>query len=450
MDKKEEIFWNLKEMIETFDELYYKKSESPISDKKYDALVRELKELGKELGMTIDEKIGSDLNDDSKKIQHKVPMMSIQNCYTKDEAIAKIKEMLKKSQSKCKQLIATYKIDGISASILYKDGIFNRASTRGNGEFGEDITVNAVFVDGVNKRLENSMHCDIRGEGTYEIRGEIYCPKSVMKELNESITNENKGRKKQEPLFKNERSVASGTIKQGNPLLCKQRGLKFIAHSVGYCDNLYFSYIDHDYFKVNSFTNYMNFAKEVGIKSVYRGPLPYLDDIICDDKDLFDFVDGIEQMTNDMDKYDIPIDGIVVRLNDFDDCNKLGANKKYPKWAIACKFFELSSETILRDIEYTVGKTGLVTPVAIFDTINLDGTDVSRASVGTENVLVSMNVGVGDKILVEKAGKIIPKIKKVITRSETERIGFIKKCPVCGGGIAKVGKQTFCYKCSEK
>lgn len=405
-----------KELIDliNLNQMYYDLGESLISDNEFDLLMRELKSLEKEHPeyVTSDsptQRVGYFVKREAGvKVSHRVPMLSLDDVFEKEDVIKFVNDTIDLLGNNTEFLVET-KIDGLSIALRYEKGILDKAITRGDGvSTGEDVTVNVKVIDDVKHKLINPVEY-------LEIRGEIYMTKESFNKVNER--QELLGKE----VFANPRNCAVGTLKQLDTQITSERNLSmyifniqeirgktFITHSEGY------EYLKSNHIKV--------------IECYY----------LCKTADeVWEAIEKIGQIRGDL-EYDI--DGAVVKLNNLEDRKILGQTSKIPKWAIAYKYPPEEKETLLLDIELNVGRTGRITPTAVFKHISLCGTRVSRATLHNQDFINKLGINVGDKILVYKSGEIIPKIKSV-TQHGSKNINdyFIipNRCPVCGSVVAK-------------
>jgi DNA ligase (NAD+) len=401
----------LREEIEKHNRLYYEKAAPEISDYEYDKLVKELEKLEAEFPQFASEdsptrKVGSDIEEKQppKTIPHKVRMYSLDNAYSLEE----VRSFLKKIEveiGKFPKLSLEHKIDGFSVNLYYKNGDLHYATTRGDGYKGEVITENVKTISSIPK--------DIKFSGEVEIRGEVFLPIPEFERINKEKENN------QEKKFANPRNAAAGTIKQKDTTVVRQRKLDSIIYSVGIFDNE----------KVQTQEELLAFLKKQGFK-------------ISNETS---FVDSFQQLEEYCRKWeeerselDFEIDGVVIKVDDFELQKKLGYTSKSPKWAIAYKFKAEQKETKLEDVKFQVGRTGAVTPVAILKPIFLAGTKVSRATLHNKDEIERLDIRKGDFVEVIKSGEIIPKIVDVNKKKRpenTEKIEFPENCPVCGSEL---------------
>ncbi len=410
---------DLREKIAYYNTLYYKKAISEISDFKFDQLVKRLQYLEKKYPQyKIDDSpskiIGSDVSDSSKIIAHKIRMYSLENAYSLNE-IKLFIDKIQKVDERAVTMTTELKIDGFSINLFYENGKLQYATTRGDGFEGEDVTENI-------KTIKSIPH-EINYKRSIEVRGEIYFPIKEFKRINK--IREKNGEK----LFANPRNAAAGSIKLKDVEVVASRKLDSIIYSVGLFDD------------PNIKTQYelLDFLDELGFNIVEVG-----------------YVTGIEEITSQCEKWeqsrynlDYDIDGLVIKVNDFQLQQKLGFTSKSPKWAIAYKFKAEEVETQLLGVDFQVGRTGAVTPVARLKPVYISGSTVSNATLHNEDEIKRLDLRIGDYITIIKSGEIIPKIIDVNYQkreSRSKEIEFPKTCPVCDTSLKKEedGVITYC------
>ena len=387
---------------------YYVLDNPSISDYEYDQLYKELVELEQaypEFAL-IDsptKRVGDKVLDKFEKITHKVKMMSINDVFDIDE--------LRKFDSDIKKIInnPTYscelKIDGVSLSCRYEDGVLKVAATRGNGTIGEVITDNVKTINSIPLKLKDPV--------SIEVRGEIFMPQKSFDKLNEE-------RKEQGlDLFQNCRNAAAGPIKSLDTKVVAKRKL----------DNYMYSLVESK--DVETQGDVLAFLKEQGFKVNPNSK-------VC--KDIDEVYEFIEYWKNHKAELPYPIDGVVVKVNELKYYDEIGYTVKSPKWCIAYKYPAEEASTILREITFQVGRTGVITPVANFDTVFISGTDVSRATLHNEDFILLRDIRVGDTVKVRKSGEIIPEVFGVDFSKRVESslpFKMIDKCPVCGSDLSR-------------
>ena len=404
---------------------YYTLDKPTISDQEYDDYMQELIKIEKnhpEL-IRIDsptQKVGSEVIESFNKVTHEIPMLSLSNVFNESEIISfdeKIKKEIKNPKYVCE-----LKIDGLSVSLTYKDGILVRGATRGNGVIGEDITHNVKTIKDIPQKLSKKI--DI------EVRGEIYMSKDSFNALNEERKNNN------EEEFANPRNAAAGSVRQLNSKITKGRNLStFIYHLPEY-----YKYDIHSHYETLKFMEELGFCVNPNIKKVAS-----IEDVIY----------FINYWNLNRENLPYEIDGIVIKLDNLDEQQELGYTAKYPKWATAYKFPALEVVTILEDIVFSVGRTGQVTPNAVLKPTRVCGSVISRATLHNEDFVKEKGIKIGDYVMVKKAGDVIPEVTRVkIDRRTGKEKDFVmtETCPICGSKLIKKDSAYYCVneKCDAK
>lgn len=388
---------------------YYVNSNPTLSDYQYDMLMKELEALEKQYPEldapdSPSHRVGSDLVKGFKQVAHKTPMLSLANTYNKDE--------LRAFDNRVSKLISNYryscevKFDGISVSITYINGKLVRAVTRGDGEKGDDITNNVLAIEGIIKDFG-----DTPVPPKFEVRGEIVMPKSSFSELNAKRVAEGL------PPFANCRNAASGTMKSFDPKVVAERKLA-----------CWLYYYLGDSYPSDKHSENLAWMKSVGFNVMLPTIASNIDEVIY-------FVETYEKYK---DSYSFDIDGAVIKVDEIPNQIFLGTTSKVPKWAVAYKFKAERVATKLVSVEYQVGRTGVVTPVAIMEPVELAGTTVSKATLHNVSVMDALGLYLGDTVFVEKGGEIIPKIVGVDVRQRlpnATKVEFPEYCPSCGAKL---------------
>ncbi len=412
MNKKEIIIKYKKklELFNKFNKFYFDKSKPIVTDKEYDDLKREIillenKYLFLKSKNSPSISVGHKPSKNFKKASHKVPMLSLANAFSEEDLInfeKKISNFLSKKEGFEISYSAEPKIDGISASLTYKNGNFVRGLSRGDGKEGEDITDNLNTIKDIPKKISSK---DFPEE--IDIRGEVFIQNSDFEYLNDK--------------FANPRNAASGSLRQKNPEDTKKIPLKFIAYTFGFENGL----------KVEKQSEYLKKLKEWDFK------INPLNKLISGVKNLIDNYNDIEKKRADL---DFDIDGIVYKVNDFALQKRLGNVANAPRWAVAHKFSSNKAVSQIKDIEIQIGRTGALTPVAKIKPINIGGVQVSNATLHNEDEIIRKDIRIGDTVTVERAGDVIPHILSVdLKKRKKDNIKFIfpEKCPSCGSKTIK-------------
>ena len=389
---------------------YYTLDNPSITDQEYDSYMDELIKLEQQNPNLVREdsptvRIGSEVISDFKKVTHEVPMMSLGDIFNEEEIIAfdeKVRKVIPNPEYVCE-----LKIDGLSVSLLYKNGKLVRGATRGDGTTGEDITHNVRTI----KNVPLSLPRDI----DIEVRGEIYMPKRSFEKLNEDRI------KKGEKEFANPRNAAAGSVRQLDSKISAERNLATFMYHIPEPTkyNLNNQYESLEFMKDLTFTVNPNITKVNNIK------------------DLIDYINYWHAHRSEL-PYEI--DGIVIKVNNYNDQNKLGVTAKVPKWAIAYKFPAEEILTKLNNIEFCVGRTGKITPRADLDPVRLQGSIVRSATLNNQEYIMDKNIMIGDIVSIRKAGDVIPEVVEVkFERRTGNEIPFkmIENCPICGSKLVK-------------
>lgn len=372
---------------------YYNNSNSVISDKEYDKLYDELVELEKQTGVHMTnsptQTVGYEVKSKLDKIKHSHPMLSLDKTKSVDDL---------KHFARDKDCLLSLKMDGLTVLLTYDNGKLIQAETRGNGDEGELITHNAKVFENIPLEIEYS--------GRFEIEGEAIITYDDFEKINSKLSEDDK--------YKNPRNLASGSVRQLDSSVAAQRHIKFIAWKIP------FGLTTHSYgFEI---------AKKWGFETV-----PYT---MCNEDNIEEKISELKEIAQ---QKSFPIDGLVMTYDNIEYGKSLGMTGHHPRHSVAYKFYDDEYETTLRDIEYSIGKTGILTPVAIFDSVEIDGTEVSRASVHNWSMVQDLELGIGDTITVYKANAIIPQIADNLTRSGTAT--FPDECPICGD-LTKIVKDN--------
>ena len=405
----------LKATILYHNDRYYNQDNPEITDYEYDMMMQELKGLEQKHPeyITSDsptQKVGGSAKREAGVlVRHNVPMLSLQDVFSKEDVDAFVADM--QDQLVDPTFVVEYKIDGLSMALRYVNGKLDVAVTRGDGVLqGEDVTVNAKVIKDVKNILKEPIEY-------LEVRGEVYMTNEAFDKVNE--IQEIKGKK----LFANPRNCAAGTLRQLDSSITKERNLSMFVFNIQDAKGREFTSHSEGY----------EYLKRQGIKIIE-------DYKIC--KTAKEVWEAIEAIGENRDKLGYDIDGAVVKIDSFADRQKLGATAKVPRWAVAYKYPPEEKETKLLAIELSVGRTGRITPTAIFEPIRLCGTTVSRATLHNQDFIDDLDVRIGDTIVVYKSGEIIPKVKGVVKEkrpadSSPYVIGNI--CPVCGAPAVREG-----------
>lgn len=405
----------LRTLIRFHDRTYYVEAAPVISDREYDRYMEELKELEArhpEL-VTPDsptQRIGDEPVPDLIQVAHRVPMLSIDNSYNEGELREFAARAQKGLPGETIQWVVELKIDGVAVSIIYEKGLLVRGVTRGNGQVGDDVTHNIRTISGVPLRLVGENVPPV-----LELRGEVYMTNADLVLLNE------RQKERGLPLYANTRNVVAGSIRLLDPRLCAERKLQLFVHGVGYCEGV-------------KAMAHMDFLKEVG--SYGLPPTPMVE--------VFPSFDAAfahcEELIEKLHEIDFEVDGLVLKVNRFDQRERLGARSKSPRWLVAYKFEKYEASTRVNQIWISVGKSGALTPIAELEPVLIAGTTISRSSLHNVEEIERKDVREGDVVIVEKAGKVIPhivRVEKHERKTELPKFIFPLTCPECGTPAVK-------------
>lgn len=393
---------------------YYVLDDPIISDYDFDMLMQELKSLEAEfpelsLPNSPTKRVGGEVLNKFEKVTHAVQMGSLQDVFSIEQVIAFADKC--RSDAGVTEFVLEPKIDGLSVSLEYRNGEFVRGSTRGDGFVGEDVTENLRTIGSIPLKL----HKDIE---FIEVRGEVYMPRESFFELvKQQELND-------EQPFKNPRNAAAGSLRQKNPKITASRKLDIFIFNIQQIEGE----------SITSHSQSLEFMRSLGFKVIpdYK---------ICHNGQ--EIADGIEHIGNSRDNFAFDIDGAVVKVNDFSLREELGSTAKYPKWAVAYKYPPEEKETTLLDIEVNVGRTGAITPVAVFEPIFLAGTSVSRAVLHNQEFISEKDIRIGDTIRVRKAGEIIPEVLLSVSHREGS-VPYVlpEYCPACGAKTMHIDEES--------
>ena len=407
----------LRSQIEYHNRKYYIEDNPEINDLEFDRLVKELQDLEAKHPELVTpdsptQRVGGKPVEGFRQVAHAVPMLSIENTYNEEEVRefdARIRRWL---QDEKPQYVVEHKIDGVSASLLYESGRLTLGLTRGDGSRGDDITHNLRTVRDIPLRL---LAGKAQVPGILEVRGEVYMTNTELSRLNKLQS------ERGERIFANCRNAAAGSLKLLDPRQCAQRGLRFFAHSEGRLTGL----------SLTAHSQFLSLIRDFGIPAVpYSEVLDTIDEVLAYCREILEARGDLDYET----------DGLVIKLNSFAQRDRLGLTSKSPRWIIAYKVELWQASTQINDIHVQVGKTGTLTPVAELQTVEIAGTRVSRVSLANADEIARKDIRIGDQVIVEKAGKIIPHVVRVELerRSGLEKpFCFPSKCPVCAGEVAR-------------
>ncbi len=414
----------LRDLLDQANRAYYVQDAPVMPDSEYDKLLRELIELETAHPELFDanspsQRIGGEPIDGFVSVQHRVPMMSIDNTYDLDDLRAWHERVVKGIDGDEPRYVCDPKIDGVAVSLRYEHGELTLAVTRGDGERGDDITAQVRAVRPIPLRLE-SQHAP---PPTLEVRGEIFIPNAEFERIN--AKRENDG----DALFANARNATSGTLKSLDPAVVAQRRLSFVAHGRG-------EVVGMD--EAETYVAFLDRIKALGIPvSGHVSVSETIDDV----------VGTIEQFRDLRNDLGYGVDGMVVRVDRFDQQEQLGATSKAPRWCIAFKYPAEQGMTVLKKVDWQVGKNGTLTPRATMEPIFLAGTTVQHATLHNIEEIRRKDIRLGDTVVVEKAGEIIPQVVRPVTEKRSgkeKRIVAPRKCPDCSGAVEQEGPKLYC------
>ena len=409
MDYREEM----KQLRDTLNEnarLYYTLDASTMSDYEYDRLYRRLQDLERQHPEEITpdsptQRVGDQTLNDFAEVMHPVPLESLEDVFDGDEVRAflqKVRETLPQAAYSVEP-----KVDGLSVALEYRNSVFYQGATRGNGQVGEDVTENLRTIRSIPKTLPEKLPRLI-------VRGEVYMARSVFEEINERLELEGK------TLMANPRNAAAGSLRQKDPRICAQRRLDIAVFNLQLAEGRDFA----------THTESIAYLREQGFPTIPHA-------LLSDDDDILREIDrlGDTRMT-----FPFDIDGAVVKLNDLSDRDILGSTAKCPKWAVAYKYPPEQKATKLKNIVVQVGRTGVLTPKAELEPVRLAGTTVTYATLHNQDYITQKDIRIGDTVIVQKAGEIIPEIVEVVRQERpagTKPYCLPTVCPVCGAPVAR-------------
>lgn len=414
INEAKEKIEGLKEKLAYYGEKYYKEDISEISDFEYDRMYRELENLEGEFPELITEdsptkRVGGNIYNTFEPVVHEVPLKSLHDSFSDDE----IREFAKRVAETVENAEYTLepKFDGLSVALEYRNGRFVRGSTRGDGVTGEDVTENIKTITEVPKVIKEPLPY-------LEVRGEVYMSDAAFEslcarqELNEEKT------------FKNPRNAAAGSLRQKDPKIAAERNLSVYIFDVLRAEGTSFE----------SHAECLDYLREAGFK---------VSPIYCRSRDIEKIIESVNEIGENRGSFDYPIDGAVVKLNGYAGRRLLGETAKYPRWAEAFKYPPEEKTTTILGIEVNVGRTGVLTPTGLLEPVSLAGTTVSRATLHNQDFISEKDIRKGSRVVVRKAGEIIPEVVSVIENPEgTEPYFLPENCPSCGEQVERAGDEA--------
>ena len=418
INKAKDEIAKLRKQLEIWANKYYDEDNPEVSDYEYDMTMNKLKALEKEFPelVTFDsltQKVGGHVKEGFEKVEHEVPLQSLQDIFSFEE-LEEFKERVYKSakennmDSKDVKFVVETKIDGLSAALEYKKGKFIRGATRGNGLVGEDVTENLKTLKSIPKELPEPIDIIVRGE--------VFIGKKEFEKMNEERE------LNEEKTFANARNAAAGSLRQLDSKITAKRPLDIYIFNV--------QKIEGD-IKFNSHYEELNYLKKLGFN---------VNPVLVPCKDIPEAIKAIEKIGDEREELTFGIDGAVIKVDDLNLREKMGTTTKVPRWAIAYKYPPEKKETLLKDIICQVGRTGAVTPMAILEPVKVAGSTISKTTLHNEDFIKEKDLRVGDTIVVQKAGDVIPEILEVKKEKRTGKetpYEMPKVCPVCGAPVVR-------------
>ena len=400
----------LRKKTEYYAHKYYDEDDPEVSDFEYDMLMLELRNLENEYpefenSDSLTQKVGGKVKEGFSKVEHKIPLLSMQDIFDIEE----IKDYVKKMKDRAieekipnSDFVVETKIDGLTAALEYKDGIFVRGATRGNGTVGEDVTENLKTIKNIPKVLTEKIDITVRGE--------VFISKEDFEKMNQE-REEN-----EEPLFKNARNAAAGSLRQLNSDITKNRPLDIYVYNVQEIEG-------------KEFTSHYEELKYLEKLGFNVNPVK----VYC--KTVDEVIDAINKIGDERDNLTFGIDGAVIKIDDLNFREILGTTAKSPRWQIAYKYPPEQKETKLIDIVCNVGRTGVITPLAILEPVQVAGSTISKTTLHNEDFIKEKEIKIGDTVVIQKAGDVIPEIVKVVKskrNGKEEDFEMPSNCPICG------------------
>lgn len=407
----------LRQMLNEYGYAYYVEDKPVVPDAVYDEYMQELLKLESENPdlITADsptQRVGGDVLEGFTKVTHTYPMLSLSNAFGEDD-LRDFDRKVRQAIGDNFNYVCELKIDGLAISLKYENGVFVQGATRGDGEVGEDITANLKTVRAIPLRLKEPV--------TIEVRGEAYMPKKSFENLNAARS------ERGEELFANPRNAAAGSLRQLDPKIAASRNLAAFIYAIGG---------DGEAYNIDSHAEMLDYLQKLGLPSNRER-------LLCETMD--DVLAFIEKWTDARPNLPYEIDGIVIKVNRFAHQDELGFTAKSPRWAIAYKFPAEEVTTKLLDIDLTVGRTGVITPTAILEPVQVAGTTVGRASLHNEDLIREKDIRIGDTVIVRKAGDIIPQVVGVVLAERPEGIepyAMPTECPACGSEVVRIDEDV--------
>ena len=421
MDDIKKRVKELTELLNYHNKKYYVDDAPEISDFEFDEMLRELEEIEEKYPELKNPnsptmRVGGEAVTGFETVVHTIPMQSLQKAFSDDEIRAFDKRVREVIDSPT--YVVEHKIDGLSVSIEYVNGELVRGSTRGDGNTGEDVTQNIKTIRSVPMKLKDPV-------AYLEVRGEVFISQKKFEEINAELE------ALEQPLFANPRNAAAGSLRQLNPKIAAKRGLDIFVFNIQQVEGV----------TISSHSEGLKFLKEQGFKT------------ILNDKEystIDEVLEKIHEIGEERGELYFGIDGAVVKVNSFNSRNELGVTTKFPKWAIAYKYPAEKQKTVIRDIRLQIGRTGVLTPLAVLDTVRIAGSNVSRATLHNADYIKEKDIRIGDTVVIEKAGDIIPAVVEVVAGNRTgeEKVFEMPShCPECGALVVREEGEA-AYRCT--
>jgi len=417
----------LRDVIEYHNRRYYQQDDPEISDFEYDRLLRELQELEKiypdeNLASSPTQRVGAKPLSKFASFEHASPMLSLANAFSSEEIIDFDNRIKKMAAVEDISYVAEPKLDGLAVNLLYDNGRFIRGATRGDGITGEDVTQNLKTIADVPLQIKKSVFQPIPAFA--EIRGEVYMEIESLRKFNRRRLDEGG-----EP-FANPRNAAAGSLRQLDPRITARRPLNIFFYAVGRVEGVEFK----DHWEVLQTLQFWGFP---------------VNPLIRQARDIRECIQYFESVGQQRDTLPYEIDGVVLKVNNLNLQAKLGTVSRNPRWALACKFPPMQVTTTINNIIVNVGRTGTITPVALMEPVNVGGVTVSRATLHNEDEILKKDIRIGDTVIIQRAGDVIPEVVKVVTSKRTgseKKFRMPTKCPECNSEVIRPEGEA-AYRC---
>ena len=410
----------LREAIRFHDRRYYQEADPVIDDRAYDRLFARLEELEAAFDLDTEgsptEQVAGEPLEELESVEHVAPMLSVDSSGDPDD-VREFDDRVRRTLEGVDwegelRYVCEPKFDGVSVEVLYEDGVYERAATRGDGEVGDDITRNVRTVRSVPGRLDDDPPASLA------VRGELFMPRDAFQAYNRELI------ERGEEPFANPRNAVAGTVRQLDPNVVAERPL----------DCFFFDVLE-------SSTEFESHRERHGALEEWGLPV---DDRVERVDDIEAAIDYRDDLLAERDDLDYEVDGVVIKVDDYDACEALGSTSRAPRWAFAYKFPARSEETTVRGIAVQVGRTGRLTPVALLDPVEVGGVTVSRATLHNPEQIAELGVDVGDRVRVLRSGDVIPYVEEVVEKSSGGHFEFPERCPVCESAVERDGPLAFC------